>query len=87
MLAEAQYAAFFLLRLHSAAAAPEVETQETESRRSVLPFAVCDVLRHIVHGSVWAREGRVEVFYSDTLGCFSLAMAFGSCPDVDHARL
>ena len=87
MLAEAQYAAFFLLRLHSAAAAPEVETQETESRRSVLPFAVCDVLRHIVHGSVWAGEGAVEVFYFYTLRRLPLAKAIESCRGVGNTRL
>ena len=87
MLAEAQYAAFFLLRLQLAAAAPEVETQETGSRRSVLPFAVCDVLRHVVHGSVWAGEGSVEVFYSYTLRRLSLAKAIESCRDVGHTRL
>ena len=57
-------AAFLLLRLHLAAAAPELRTQETGSPRSVPPFAVCDVLRHVVHGSAWAGEGSVEVFYS-----------------------
>ena len=76
-----------MLQLQSAATAPEVGTQETGSLRSVSPFVVCDVLRHVVHGSVWAHAGWVEVFYSNTLGCFSLAKAIESCPDVDHARL
>ena len=76
-----------MLQLQSAATAPEVGTQETGSLRSVSPFVVCDVLRHVVHGSVWAHAGWVEVFYSNTLGCLSLALAIESCPDVDHARL
>ena len=59
--------AFSLSRLHLVATAPEVGTQETGYLRSVPLFAVCDVLRHVVHGSVWAREEWVEVFYSYTL--------------------
>ena len=50
-------------------------------------FAVCDVLRHVAHGSVWAGEGSVDVFYSHTLRRLSLAKAIESCRDVGYTRL